>query len=1000
MYTMPRLLAVMIGAALTSVAGAQSMPYQPPPDASSYQGPAPANAPAYDNTAPALNDPPGRVARLSYLNGEVSFTPAGEENWVQAQVNRPVVTGDKIWTDADGHAELSLGAANVRLDRSSSFDFLNLDDQLAQMELTQGALNLEVRRMHGNETYEVDTPTIAFVASRVGDYRINVDPNRGTMVTVWRGGGDVIGEGGRRLAIEEGQSVSFTDSQLNNPQVTQIGPRRNNPQVTQIEPRSDNPQVVQIDEHNDFDTFINEREQRYTNASHQYVSEDVVGYEDLDQYGTWEAAPQYGHVWYPREVAADWAPYRDGHWAWIDPWGWTWVDNAPWGYAPSHYGRWSYVGSRWGWIPGPVNVAPVYAPAFVAFVGGGGVSVGFSVGGPVGWFALGPSDVYFPGYRCGPDYFARVNYSSAYVSHTVVNNYYGGWSNGSLNYSQMHYANRDAPRAMTAMRGDAFVAGRPVSGAAIAVNRETFANARVAPRANLMPTRESLVAGRTRAPAPPATAINRQVIAANRPAPAAPSFDQRQALLQRNGGQPLTRNQMRTAAAQQPANARVAAANNVRVVGNNNRGNAVPARAAAEASANRGNTAGAAAQANARAAANNGRVDGQSPSRATEMNRSPEHANAQYQRSAGFAHDGVVPGSERATNAQQGRANGAPAQSRDNAQNREARNLPQQNRSEQANRGNSPQNAQRLNSSTFAHGGQNNARGSATATQQREEASARGNAQQREQHAATANAARENAQARSNATAQQNARDQSVRDQSRTQTNANSARAEANARTQANARAEANARASANARAESNARASANARSAESARQSQAAQSRAQEQQRAAAAEQQSRASSQARAQQQQQERAQQENRAVAQQRSQQQQQQRAQQERAQQENRAVAQQRSQQQQPQREAQMQRSQQQQRAQPQVAHSPPQQRSEPVTRSQPQQQAQRAPVQRAEPQPQPQPQVAHGPPPQQQQKAQPQQHQVAKSAPQQRQQAPKKEKDKDGNPSGG
>ena len=957
MYTMQRFLVVMIGAALASIAGAQSMPYQPPPDAQQpYQAPPPDGPGAYGDTAPAQNDPPGRVARLSYLNGEVSFTPAGEENWVQAQVNRPVVTGDKLWTDADAHAELSLGAATVRLDRSSSFDFLNLDDQLAQMELTQGTLNLNVRRVRGNETYEVDTPTIAFVANRDGDYRINVDPNGGTTVTAWRGSGDAVGEGGRRVTIEEGQSVVFNDSQLSNPLVSQINARNH------AVPR------------NDFDTFVSEREQRYTQASHQYVSDDVVGYEDLDQYGTWEDAPQYGHVWYPRDVATDWAPYHDGHWAWIDPWGWTWVDNAPWGYAPSHYGRWSYVGSRWGWVPGPVNVAPVYAPAFVAFVGGGGVSVGFSVGGPVGWFALGPSDVYFPGYRCGRDYFARVNYGSAYVSHTVVNNYYGGWSNGSLNYSQMHYANRDAPRAMTAMRGDAFVAGRPVAGAAIAVNRETFANARVAPRANLMPTRESLVAGRSRATAPPATAINRPVIAANRPAPTAPSFEQRQALLQRNGGQPLSRNQMRTLATQQPANTRGAAANNVRVVGNNNRGNAVPARAAAEAGANRGNAAGATAQTNARAATNNGRVAGQTPSRAPEMNRSPEHANAQYQRSAGYAHQGVVPGSERATNAQQGRANSAAretAQSRETAQGREGRNVAQPNRSEQANRGNSPQNAQRLNSSAFAHGGgQNNARGSASTTQQREEAAARSNAQQRE-HTATANAARDNAQARSNAMAQQNAREQNARDQ-RAQSNANNARAEANARSQANARAEANARASANARAESNARTSANARAAESAQQSRMAQSRAQEQQRAAAAEQQSRASSQARAQQQQ--RAQQENRAVAQER-------------------AHAQQ--QQQQQQREAQIQRSQQQ-RAQPQVAHSPPQQRSEPVTRSQPQQQVQRAPVQQRS---EPQPQVAHTPPPQQQQRAQPQQHQVARSTPQQRQPAPKKEKDKD-NPGGG
>ncbi len=70
------------------------------------------------------------------------------------------------------------------------------------------------------------------------------------------------------------------------------------------------------------------------------------------------------------EVPAGWAPYRNGHWAWIDPWGWTWVDDAPWGFAPFHYGRWTVVDDRWGWVPGPVRQRAVYAPALVAFIGG------------------------------------------------------------------------------------------------------------------------------------------------------------------------------------------------------------------------------------------------------------------------------------------------------------------------------------------------------------------------------------------------------------------------------------------------------------------------------------------------------------------------------------------------------------------------------------------------------------------------------------------------------
>jgi hypothetical protein len=57
--------------------------------------------------------------------------------------------------------------------------------------------------------------------------------------------------------------------------------------------------------------------------SARYVSREMDGYEDLDQYGSWASQPGYGQVWMPTSVAAGWTPYHDGHWAWIAPWGWT-----------------------------------------------------------------------------------------------------------------------------------------------------------------------------------------------------------------------------------------------------------------------------------------------------------------------------------------------------------------------------------------------------------------------------------------------------------------------------------------------------------------------------------------------------------------------------------------------------------------------------------------------------------------------------------------------------
>jgi len=574
MLTKKRLLVITMGAALACSCGAQAPPNDSAangtapttsPAQGQANGPGPSIAPAQGQSAPGQIapdqiasgqvDPPARVARLANMSGNVSFTPAGEHDWVQAQLNRPIVTGDKLWTGDGARAELQVGSSTVRLDYQSNFDFLNLNDQIAQMQLTHGSLSLDVWRLRAGETYEVDTPTIAFVANRVGDYRVDVDSQGGfTTVTARRCGGEAVGEGGKRVVIEEGQSIRFNDSALNDYKVNVSSP-------------------------DDFDLYCKQRQERHASApARNYVSENVVGYEDLDEYGTWETAPQYGHVWYPTAVAADWAPYRAGHWVWIDPWGWNWVDDAPWGFAPFHYGRWAYVGTRWGWVPGPVDIAPVYAPALVAFVGGGGFGVNVSVGGPVGWFALGPGDAYFPGYYGGHDYFNRVN--AGYVNQTVVNNYYGAWSSGNVNYSQMSFANRNAPGALTAMPAAAFASGQAVATSAVAVNRTTMANARVLPRAMVTPTQSSLAAGRARAPAPPSALADRAVVAAHTPPPATPSFAQRQSALQKNAGQPLSVNQMRTLAAQtngRSANT-PAAAGNVRVVGD--RGNAAASMAA------------------------------------------------------------------------------------------------------------------------------------------------------------------------------------------------------------------------------------------------------------------------------------------------------------------------------------------------------------------------------------------------------------------------------------
>ena len=254
----------------------------------------------------AAADPPARVARLANIGGAVSFSPAGEDEWVFAIPNRPLITGDRVWADAGARAELQIGSLALRLGSQTSVTILNLDDRVAQFQLAQGALNVRVRRIDPGQTIEVDTPLLAFSLRRPGDYRIDVDPASGaTTVAVRSGEGEIYGEGAAYV-IGARQWYRFADSGLRDYQYDALPPA------------------------DAFDGWTRDRDRRQDNpVAARYVSPDVIGYADLDDYGTWSSVEGYGNVWVPTSVARDWAPYRDGHWSWIEPWGWTWVDDAP-----------------------------------------------------------------------------------------------------------------------------------------------------------------------------------------------------------------------------------------------------------------------------------------------------------------------------------------------------------------------------------------------------------------------------------------------------------------------------------------------------------------------------------------------------------------------------------------------------------------------------------------------------------------------------------------------
>ena len=477
------------------------------------------------------DDPPGRVARLGFMQGSVSFQPAGESDWVQAVPNRPMTTGDKLWADQDSRAEVELGSAVIRLAANTGFSFLNLDDRTVQIQITSGALNISVRRLDRDDVFEVDTPNLAFSVFQAGRYRVEASEDGNyTVVSVREGQGESTGNG-QTYTLYAGQRGTFSGTESLYAEVVDIG-------------RPD-----------DFDNWAYSRDRRHEGSrSARYVSHDVVGYEDLDDYGEWRDDPSYGHVWFPTQVAFGWAPYREGHWAWISPWGWTWVDDAPWGYAPFHYGRWVSVGGRWGWVAGPVDVAPVYAPALVVFVGAGGI--GF--GGNVGWFPLGPREVYVPSYSVSRVYINRVNVSNTTVSSITITNVYNT-TRTTTNITNVTYVNRNVAGAVTAVPQRAFISAQPVGRVAVAVSGREMASAPMSSRAAVAPARESVLGARAysagRVAAPPAAVASRPVVAKAAPPPPPMPFARQQQALAAHPGQPLERHEVQTL---RPANAPVA----------------------------------------------------------------------------------------------------------------------------------------------------------------------------------------------------------------------------------------------------------------------------------------------------------------------------------------------------------------------------------------------------------------------------------------------------------
>jgi hypothetical protein len=425
------------------------------------------------------------VARISFVSGPVSYSRGDDpDEWDDAIENVPLTIGDRIYAPEDGRAELQLPSGNfVRLAPRSYFSALNLSDDIKQFYLGEGAASFNIRRLRPDEVIEIDTPNVSVTLDQPGRYRIAVDEDGNSRISVRRGR-VIVAASGRQITVENSEiRIYGIDS-----------------------PRYE---IVGLPATDAFDRWVAERDDRFERAysgASRYASEEIVGIEDLSEDGRWEEIPEYGYAWTPSRVAASWIPFSLGRWFWQDPWGWTWISGERWGWATSHYGRWTPYRSRWYWVPVRPRTRVIYAPACVEFV---------RVRDHVGWFPLHPRDRFIP-------WWERRDRRSTNQNITYVNRTY-----------------------VTVVHHNTFIAARPVTKHIVrdSVVLREVSSARMTSESLPIPSRSSLrvvsETGERRNQRPSANVLARAAVVRTAPPAPPPTFQQKLPEIQKSQGKPI-----------------------------------------------------------------------------------------------------------------------------------------------------------------------------------------------------------------------------------------------------------------------------------------------------------------------------------------------------------------------------------------------------------------------------------------------------------------------------
>lgn len=335
-----------------------------------------------------------RVARITFLQGDVQVKRKDIENWERATQNLPLVEGDEITTGGNARLEIQFDSYNhLRLAENSYLKLTTLRDGGIALSLPQGTLILRALRFNKDNAFiEIDAPQTTLAVQKEGMYRVDAGSRDSTEI--------------RLTATEKGEARVYSGNSgftLKNGRTARIFLTGN---LAGEWETADAGRFI-----DDFDRWALERDVAIAKRLREsyydrYYDEEIYGADDLNEYGEWVYTRKYGYVWKPYRNSisrySNWSPYRYGHWRWIPPYGWTWVNDEPWGWATYHYGRWVWDGGYWYWSPyGQYRWRRSWwSPALVV--------VTYS-GGYICWYPL-------------PYNYGYYNYNAYYHNTTIINN--------------------------------------------------------------------------------------------------------------------------------------------------------------------------------------------------------------------------------------------------------------------------------------------------------------------------------------------------------------------------------------------------------------------------------------------------------------------------------------------------------------------------------------------------------------------------------------------------